>query len=59
MTADAGRRETDLARLIHLELARGSNHRIGLATDNELIWGDYYLYESLHVLADHLPADWV
>lgn len=27
------------------------NHRIGLATDNELIWGSYYLYESLHVLS--------
>ncbi|WP_432990342.1 hypothetical protein [Dactylosporangium sp. CA-233914] len=23
------------------------NHRLGLATDNELIWGDYYLLESL------------
>ncbi len=30
------------------------NHRIGLATDNELIWGSYYLYESLHVLAGSL-----
>lgn len=27
------------------------NHRIGLATDNELIWGSYHLYEALHVLA--------
>lgn len=26
------------------------NQRIGLATDNELIWGSYYLYEALHVL---------
>lgn len=26
------------------------NHRIGLATQNELIWGSYYLYEALHVL---------
>jgi unsaturated chondroitin disaccharide hydrolase len=34
------------------------NHRIGLATENELIWGDYYLYEALHVLADHIrPTD--
>lgn len=30
------------------------NHRIGLATSNELIWGDYYLYEALHLLANHL-----
>ncbi|MBM7789703.1 glycoside hydrolase family 88 protein [Tenggerimyces flavus] len=30
------------------------NHRIGLATDNELIWGSYYLYESLHVLTGAL-----
>ncbi|MGH7934018.1 MAG: glycosyl hydrolase [Candidatus Binataceae bacterium] len=27
------------------------NKRIGLATNNELIWGSYYLYEALHVLA--------
>lgn len=27
------------------------NKRIGLATEHELIWGDYYLYEALHVLA--------
>jgi unsaturated chondroitin disaccharide hydrolase len=27
------------------------NKRIDLATKNELIWGSYYLYESLHVLA--------
>ncbi|MGA2411466.1 MAG: glycosyl hydrolase, partial [Candidatus Binataceae bacterium] len=27
------------------------NKRINLATDNELIWGSYYLYEALHVLA--------
>ena len=32
------------------------NHRIGLATDNELIWGDYFLYEALHVLAGHVEA---
>jgi unsaturated chondroitin disaccharide hydrolase len=30
------------------------NHRIGLATDNELIWGSYYLYEALHVLTGAL-----
>lgn len=30
------------------------NHRTGLATDNELIWGDYYLFESLQVLAGNL-----
>jgi unsaturated chondroitin disaccharide hydrolase len=27
------------------------NRRIGLATANELVWGSYYLYEALHVLA--------
>lgn len=27
------------------------NRRIDLATKHELIWGSYYLYESLHVLA--------
>jgi unsaturated chondroitin disaccharide hydrolase len=27
------------------------NKRIDLATEHELIWGDYYLYEALHVLA--------
>jgi unsaturated chondroitin disaccharide hydrolase len=33
------------------------NHRVGLATENELIWGDYYLFESLQVLAGNLdPA---
>jgi unsaturated chondroitin disaccharide hydrolase len=33
------------------------NHRTGLATQNELIWGDYYLFESLQVLAGNLgPA---
>ena len=26
------------------------NHRIGLATEHELIWGDYYLLESLFAL---------
>lgn len=31
--------------------------RIGLATANELIWGSYYLFEALTVLAGHLePA---
>ncbi len=30
------------------------NHRIGLATDSELIWGSYYLYEALHVLTGAL-----
>jgi unsaturated chondroitin disaccharide hydrolase len=27
------------------------NKRIDLATNHELIWGSYYLYESLHVIA--------
>jgi unsaturated chondroitin disaccharide hydrolase len=42
--------------------ARGSltagcyNRRLGLATNNELIWGDYYLFESLCVLAGTFPA---
>jgi unsaturated chondroitin disaccharide hydrolase len=31
------------------------NKRIGLATDNELIWGSYYMYEALHVLEGKLP----
>jgi unsaturated chondroitin disaccharide hydrolase len=30
------------------------NQRTGLATENELIWGDYYLFESLQVLAGNL-----
>jgi unsaturated chondroitin disaccharide hydrolase len=30
------------------------NKRINLATNNELIWGSYYLYEALHVVADLL-----
>lgn len=30
------------------------NHRIGLATENELIWGSYYLYEALHALTGHI-----
>ncbi len=39
-------------------LTRGCyNYRTGLATENELIWGDYYLFESLQVLAGNLdPA---
>jgi len=39
-------------------LTRGCyNHRTGLATESELIWGDYYLFESLQVLAGNLdPA---
>jgi unsaturated chondroitin disaccharide hydrolase len=33
------------------------NKRLGLATQNELIWGTYYLYEALNVLAGTLdPA---
>jgi len=33
------------------------NQRINLAVNNELIWGSYYLYEALHVLAGKLePA---
>ncbi|MBI1845983.1 MAG: glycoside hydrolase family 88 protein [Candidatus Rokubacteria bacterium] len=33
------------------------NRRIGLATQNELIWGSYYLFEALHVLTGRLePA---
>jgi unsaturated chondroitin disaccharide hydrolase len=30
------------------------NRRIGLATENELIWGSYYLFEALHVLTGTL-----
>ncbi|MFQ5521647.1 MAG: glycosyl hydrolase [Candidatus Methylomirabilia bacterium] len=30
------------------------NKRIGLATRHELIWGSYYLFEALHVLAGQL-----
>ena len=30
------------------------NRRTGLATRHELIWGTYYLYEALHVLAGRL-----
>lgn len=30
------------------------NKRIGLATKHELIWGTYYLFEALHVLAGKL-----
>jgi unsaturated chondroitin disaccharide hydrolase len=32
------------------------NRRLNLATQHELIWGDYYLYEVLHVLAGLLEA---
>jgi unsaturated chondroitin disaccharide hydrolase len=33
------------------------NKRINLATQNELIWGSYYLFEALHVLTGTLePA---
>jgi unsaturated chondroitin disaccharide hydrolase len=32
------------------------NKRIDLATRHELIWGSYYLYESLHVLAGLMDA---
>ena len=32
------------------------NHRTGLAIENELIWGDYYLFESLQVLAGNLDS---
>ena len=32
------------------------NKHIDLATRNELIWGDYYLFESLQVLAGNLEA---
>jgi unsaturated chondroitin disaccharide hydrolase len=31
------------------------NKRINLATQNELIWGSYYLFEALHVLSGALP----
>jgi unsaturated chondroitin disaccharide hydrolase len=32
------------------------NQRIGLATAHELVWGTYYLFEALHVLAGRLDA---
>lgn len=33
------------------------NKRIGLATNHELVWGSYFLFEALNVLAGHLePA---
>ncbi len=33
------------------------NNRLGLATQHELNWGTYYLYEALNVLAETLePA---
>ena len=31
------------------------NQRINLATQHELIWGSYYLFEALHVLSGALP----
>jgi unsaturated chondroitin disaccharide hydrolase len=31
------------------------NQRINLATQHELIWGSYYLFEALHVLEGALP----
>jgi hypothetical protein len=37
-------------------LSRGCyNQRINLATQHELIWGSYYLFEALHVLSGALP----
>ncbi len=33
------------------------NRRIGLATRHELIWGSYYLFEALNVLAGRLEPD--
>ncbi len=33
------------------------NRRIGLATRHELIWGSYYLFEALSVLAGRLEPD--
>ena len=30
------------------------NYRINLGTNNELIWGSYYLFESLCALAGRL-----
>ncbi|MCL6648713.1 MAG: glycoside hydrolase family 88 protein [Chloroflexi bacterium] len=38
-------------------LAGCYNKRIGLATNHELIWGSYYLYEALHVLAGALEPN--
>ncbi len=32
------------------------NKHIDLATKSELIWGDYYLFEALQVLAGNLKA---
>ncbi|MEN3281403.1 MAG: unsaturated chondroitin disaccharide hydrolase [Solirubrobacteraceae bacterium] len=33
------------------------DHRIGLATNSELIWGDYFLLEALAVLSDKVSPD--
>jgi len=35
------------------------NHRIGLATQSELIWGDYYLFEALNVLCEKIHPELV
>lgn len=42
------------ARPVGILTAGCYNHRVGLATDNELIWGSYHLYEALHVLTGKL-----
>ena len=54
---------TTLALVNHYLDARGLlshgcyNKRIGLATQNELIWGSYYLFEALAILTGKLePA---
>ncbi len=53
--------ETTARALIDGYLSRGGllrdgcyNKRIGLATEHELIWGSYYFFEALHVLAGTL-----
>lgn len=33
------------------------NNLIGLAPENELIWGSYHLYESLNILVDNIHPD--
>jgi hypothetical protein len=33
------------------------NRQVGLATANELIWGDYFLLEALAVLEGHLNSE--
>jgi unsaturated chondroitin disaccharide hydrolase len=38
-------------------LTEGCYHRhLALATRNELIWGDYYLFEALQILRGSLSA---